>query len=129
MPGSSKMLNSYKNYCSILFQLILLILFATIWAFISGWLGFKSALLGGLAWIIPSSYFIWKSHQAKSLYDTKKILKCFFISETIKILLSFGIIALILLTCVIDKIAFLSSYIIVILISALISFWRGIEKW
>jgi len=112
----------------ILFQLILLIIVAIIWAFISGWLGFKSALLGGISWIIPSLYFIWKTHQAKTLYDTQKILKCFFISEMVKMLLSFGMMALILLTCVIDKTTFLSSYIAMILISVLISFWHGTKK-
>ena len=118
----------FKKYNLILFQLILLIIVAIIWAFISGWLGFKSALLGGISWIIPSLYFIWKSHQAKSIYDAKKILKCFFISEMVKMLLSFGMMALILLTCVIDKTTFLSSYIAMILISVLISFWHGTKK-
>ena len=92
---------------------------------IGGWLGFKSTLLGGSAWLIPNLYFLWKMPQIKSIFDNAKMLKHFFYSEALKLLLSFGMIILILLTCSLDRRIFLGGYAAMILVSFLTFFKCG----
>ena len=115
------MSHKYKHSLIIkqLFLLGVFVLFALGFVFIRGWFGFKSVLLGGSAWFIPGLYFLWKMQEVNSAFDNKKMLKTFFLSEMIKLSLSFGMVALILLTCVVDRIGFLSGYIVMMLISFL----------
>ncbi|MBU0744968.1 MAG: ATP synthase subunit I [Gammaproteobacteria bacterium] len=112
----------------IFMQIILLCVISLVFVFMKGMLGFKSVLLGGGAWIIPSLYFVYRLRRVKVTYDMKKILKIFLLSESVKLLLSFSIIALILLTCTIDGISFLSGYMFMALISLLPPFFCGIKN-
>ncbi len=61
-----------------------------------GWLAFgnlvaKSLLLGGLICILPGWYFIDRVFRITGAQNTAKIVKRFYHSEVIKILLSIGL--------------------------------------
>lgn len=121
-------LKQNHNALFILLQLFALTIMALIFAFINGWLGFKSVILGGSAWIIPNLYFICKMQQKKIAYKHYELLKVFFLYEAIKLLLSFSIILLILALFTINKLGFLSGYVIIILTSFLMPQWYGVKK-
>lgn len=118
----------YRYFYLILLQVILLSSTAFGFTFIHGWMGFKSVLLGGSAWFIPSTHFLWRIQKIKLTFGDIKLLKYFFSSEIIKLLLSFGMVTLILLTCYVDKESFLSGYIIMVLISLIIPLRYGMKK-
>ncbi len=109
----------FRRYFLNLWQLFLLGAIAVIFIFTKGWLGFKSVFLGGSSWVIPQLYFLWKMQQVKIIFDSKKMLKIFFLSEATKLLLSFGMIATIFLISDVDKIIFLGGYIFMTLVSFL----------
>lgn len=115
-----------KNYNLILLQLIL---FGTASSCIllTGWCEIKSILLGGSAWFIPGLYFLWKMQRISLDFDNKKMVKHFFLSESVKLLLSFVIIILVLLVCDIDRKSFLSGYISMILISFVVPLKSGVK--
>lgn len=94
-----------------LLQFTLLSIVAIIFVLVNGWLGLKSTLLGGIAWIIPSLYFSWKLHKIKTLFDSKEMLKSFLWGEATKMLLSFMIIICFITLFTVDKPAFLSGFV------------------
>ena len=100
-------------------QLILLGVIALVFIFISGWFGAKSVLLGGGAWVIPYLYFNWRMSRVKTIFDMQTMLKGFLLNEAVKLLLSFGIVILILLTLAIDTKGFLVGYVAMVLLSSL----------
>lgn len=120
------MMNKYKKYLLILLQFLLLAVIALIAAFINGWIGFKSVLLGGVAWIIPTVYFMWRLHR-KTLYNSQEMLGYFLLSEVVKLFLSFGIIVLVLSLCTVNRISFLIGYITMILASSMF-LRRGVKN-
>lgn len=99
------------GYKLIILQLILLIVVGMLFGVLDTWNNFPSAILGGLAWIIPNIYFVFKVFKNKNNTDASSIAKNFIIGESVKLLLSVILIILIVLLIPITKIAFLSGYI------------------
>ena len=118
----------FKKHVSSLWQLVLFGIVASGFVFIKGWFGFASFLLGGSAWFIPSLYFLRKIRQIRVTFDSQKMLKGFFYSEVIKLLLSFSMVTLIFLTCNIDRMSFLSGYIFMVAVSFLTSLGLGVKN-
>lgn len=108
----------HKKYYIVLIQLFLLSITATIFIFIAGWMGFRSVFLGGIAWIIPTVFFLWRLRRRCS-YNAQEIVGYFFVSEAIKLLLSFILVIFILLMYSVDKVSFLVGYITMILTSSI----------
>lgn len=110
---------------SVGWQLFLFSFIATGFALIKGWSSFQSVLLGGGSWFIPEWYFLKRRQKVKSIFNDKEMLKAFFLSEFIKLVVSFGLIILLVLTCKIDRKSFLSGYGAMILIALLVSIGYG----
>jgi F0F1-type ATP synthase assembly protein I len=117
----------FKNHTN-LWQLVLLGAVATSFIFVKSWLSFKSFFLGSSSWIIPQIYFLWKMRQIKVILNSKKMLNFFFLGEIVKLLLSFGMIAVIFLLVDVDGIIFLSGYAFMIIASFLMLIKIGAKK-
>lgn len=116
----------FEKSNSLWLQFLLLGVIAVIFIFFRGLIGFWSILMGGVAWIVPNLYFIWRAH--KTLYDSQKMLSYFLLSELIKLTLSFVMIGLILSICAVDRVSFLVGYAAMIVTSFLIFFKRGVKN-
>ncbi|MDR1057089.1 MAG: ATP synthase subunit I [Coxiellaceae bacterium] len=103
----------------VLGQLIFLGIVTLVFIFISGWSSAQSVLLGGSAWIIPHWYFVWKVGRIKTIFNVRRMLKSFLFNELMKLILSFSIIILVLLTLSIDMIGFIVGYFAMVLLSSL----------
>ena len=57
--------------------------------------------------------------RVKTIFDMQTMLKGFLLNEAVKLLLSFGIVILILLTLAIDTKGFLVGYVAMVLLSSL----------
>ena len=105
-----------KKHNRVLLQIGALSLTALICTMTNGWLGIKSVLLGGISWMAPHLYFKQRMRKINMVFDIQKMLKWFFINQALKFILSFGMIVLIISTCLVDKKGFLVGYAVVILI-------------
>ncbi len=106
-----------KKYYLILWQLILLAVIAAGFYFIQGWIGVKSVWFGGVAWLLPSWYFIWGMKLEKFRTDGKKMMRLFILNEVIKWILSLLIITVVLVLFNVEALSFLAGYISIILTS------------
>ena len=121
-PGTK---NKCKDLISVGWQLFLFSFIAAGFALFKGWSSFQSVLLGGGSWFIPEWNFVRRRQKVKSIFNDKEMLKTFFLGEIIKLVVSFSLVILIVLTCKIDKKSFLSGYGAIILIALLVSFGYG----
>lgn len=112
----------------VVLQLACLALVAPILFFVSGWFGVRSFLLGASSWIIPSQYFGWQLHRISTIFDHQRILRSFFLSEAIKLGLSFSMITLILLIAEIRRLEFLIGYVAMIASSLFITLAYEIKR-
>jgi ATP synthase protein I len=110
------------GYKLIILQLILLSIVIGIFGFANNWLGAFSSLLGGVAWIIPSLYFVRKLFNSKKNKDSQALAKAFIIGEGVKLLLSIGLAALTIIFLNVSTGAFLSGYTAAIAASFLMPF-------
>ena len=101
-------------FCQVI---ILLLLSGGFGGFLGGNAGI-SALLGGLAWILPSFYFTRRVFVAMRKGEPRYMLKEFFVAEFYKLFFSAVLIVLILKLFSVVAIPFISGYII-----ALFSCW------
>lgn len=113
------------KYLLIFLQFTLVAIVAIICALIKGWIGLKSAILGGVAWTLPSVYFVWNQYRTRALFDTKNIVKHFFLGGAIKMLLCIITIMLILSTTIVNSALFLAGFATAVFSSALAPFWQA----
>lgn len=115
---------SEKNY-RIVFKIIylqlgILLSVAVLWFFLKNTQTCYSALLGGLAWLLPSWFFIRKFFKRAETRSLQEITKDFFLSELIKFLLATALIILFLKIFPVNLVAFLSGFIGVVVASLLL---------
>ncbi len=77
-----------------------------------------SALLGGVAIVLPSSYFAYRLFRITSARAARKIVRAFYVGEVTKILLSAVLAAVFVRFLHVDVIPFLVGF-----IAALVGFW------
>lgn len=84
--GLSRMLKF--NYKTIGIELFIIFVFATIWFYFSGIFAFLSVFCGGLCWMIPNTYFIYRSRAIAHPKNAKNMLRDFLVSEVLKLVIS-----------------------------------------
>jgi ATP synthase protein I len=75
----------------------------------------KSALLGGLVYIIPNAYFAIKLFQYQGARAAKQIVNGFYKGEALKIILSMLLFTLVFVFCKVTPLPFFASYIVVLM--------------
>jgi F0F1-type ATP synthase assembly protein I len=103
--------------CLLLYQSIVLIIVAAIFSIVNIQAGF-SALLGGIAWSLPSFYFTKRVFRAIANASPQGKLTSFYLAEIYKYLCSAVLIILMVKLLSIVAIPFISGYIV-----ALFSYW------
>ena len=101
----------------LLLNFAVILIVTAIFGFLGGAIYAKSALLGVLAWTLPSIYFVkrWFSFQPKSIHN---VLCRLYLFELLKLLLSAVLIVLIVQWISISLLPFLIGYIV-----SIVSFW------
>jgi F0F1-type ATP synthase assembly protein I len=121
-------LNMLVKYHRAWLELVLLGIIAFGTMFFKGLPGLVSVILGGSCWFVPSQYFFQKLKKVPKTADNKKLLEIFFVSETIKLVSSIGLMVFILLIYKIDRLSFLGGYVFMIVTSFLLSLKSGVKK-
>lgn len=106
-----------KAYGLLGLQLIAVIVLALCWGF-AGTRSTTSALLGGLACILPNFYFAYRFFTSFHSRDIKKILKAFYWGECIKLLLSASLVIIIISEIKVNILPFFTGF-----IGAHIGYW------
>lgn len=91
-------------------QMILVIVVACCWLFNQEKIAFWSALLGGLAWIAPSIYFVIRCMKVQFILQPQKLMRRFFRAEFVKFLLSGALIILFVSIFAVQPIPFLTGF-------------------
>ena len=101
----------------ILSQVFIVIAIGIVAWFFVGTRGGLSALLGGIAWMLPNTYFMHKLFVSRKARTGTQIVKDFYVGELIKLLLSGFLIALAVKFLPIEVLPFFVGFIITLLIS------------
>jgi len=90
MQLTNKILSPTRNQALriVYLQLLIIILVAIIWLYSSGKPAALSVLLGGIAWLIPTYFFIKKVFTSRQSRSASKITSDFFLAEVLKLFLS-----------------------------------------
>ena len=81
--------NKFSNITLIIWmQFFLVMLFAVIAFFYAGTKSAASFFLGGIAWIIPSSFFVYQVFKKPNVRKLQTIIKDFYLGEIGKLVLS-----------------------------------------
>jgi len=112
------------DYKTIIIEIIAITSFALAWGHFSNRYALFSAICGGMCWLLPSAYFLYRKTIILVPQNAKNMAQHFFAAEAIKLVLS----AILVILCVkfFTKIMmppFLNGYIIAVFIG-LISFNR-----
>ena len=116
--------NAFSTVWKILYaQFFALLLTPLLFWGISGWQAVLSPLLGGgIAWL-PNLYFAYKIYLARYA-DAKSILQAFYAAESIKLVLTVALFAMVLQMAGIDFLALLIGYVTVLSV-----FWLALLLW
>jgi len=96
-------------------QLGITVVLAVFCALSFGYIAAYSALLGGLAFVIPNVLFASKLFQYQGARSARQIVSSFYKGEALKLVLSALIFTAVFVLCRITPLAFFSSYIIVLM--------------
>lgn len=94
----------------IILQCLAVLIIAFAWGFM-GFASMTSALLGGVASIVPSLYFAWRFFASGKASEPHKIVAAFYRSELVKLLLSVVLVLGILSMVRVQMPAFLTGFI------------------
>lgn len=101
-------------------ELLIILSFAVIWYYFSGIFAFFSVFCGSMCWMIPNTYFIYRSIIIAHPKNAKNMLRDFLISEALKLVLSAVLIAVSLkFFTKIIMLPFLNGYIIAVFMGLL----------
>lgn len=98
-------------------QAVFVIIIALCWS-VEGIFGVSSALLGGLAGVLPSFYFAKRFFATTSARAPKKIIKSFYLGEITKLLFSAVLVLLIILFIPVAIAPFITGF-----VGAQFGFW------
>ncbi len=98
-----------------LMQLALSFIFAGLCAIMASINAGKSALLGGLACIVPNAYFAYKLFTYQGARAARQIVNSFYKGEALKIILSILLFTLVFTSCTITPWAFFAAYILILM--------------
>lgn len=76
------------GYKTVSIELCVILVFAIIWFYFAGFFAFLSVLCGGVCWMIPNTYFIYRSRTIARPKNAKNMLRDFLVSEALKLGLS-----------------------------------------
>ena len=115
MPGLAIKKEAYQI---IYWQLILIVGLALVLFLLQGMKSGLSALLGGLAYWLPTLLFVWRVFARATVRAAKQFLISFIAGEGIKLLLSAGLFVLIVKNMPVDLLSVLAGF-----IGAVVAFW------
>ena len=76
------------NYRSLGVEFSIILIFAIIWFYFAGFFACLSVLCGSMCWLIPNTYFVYKSTVITHPKNAKNMLRGFLVSEALKLILS-----------------------------------------
>lgn len=127
----TQFLHTLKTYRLICIQIGVVFLLAMVWLITKDLNSGLLTIFGGLAWIIPSLYFLHKIIKALQSKVPSKMFVAFYVSELIKFILSATIIVLFLKfypTELFKVLPFMSGLIGAVLSSMLMPFLYGLKN-
>lgn len=104
-------------------QVLVALLVTSSYGLVDGWRAMLSPLLGGVVAIVPNLYFAYKTYLAR-IREPQGILRAFYTGETIKLLLTGALFALVIQIPGISFLALLASYAAVLSV-----FWFALLLW
>lgn len=112
-------MNSQRNKQGILrlwvVQFCFLVAYSVLYGLFLSGNAAKSALLGGLVYLIPNAYFAIKLFKYQGARAARQIVNSFYKGEALKIGLSVFLFTAVFIWCKITPLAFFSSYVLVLM--------------
>jgi ATP synthase protein I len=107
--------NAYKL---VFWQFIVIAGLALILLLLQGMKSSLSALLGGMAYVLPNFMFVWRVYARNSVQEAKRFLVAFVVGESSKLFISAALFVLIVKFLPVNLLAVLGGY-----IAAIFAFW------
>jgi len=105
-----------------IFEIIAVFVFMLLWQYLAGFHALLSVFCGGLAWILPQFYFIWRSRVVLHPKNINNMLGSFFAHEAIKLIFSAILVILSVKFLKIMMLPFINGYIIAVFIGTFTSY-------
>lgn len=116
--------NQFSTVGRVLYaQVLMAALVASGFLWVGGWESAISPLLGGCIALLPNCYFAYKIYLARNL-EAQGVVKAFYTGETVKLILTAALFAMVLQIQSVDFLTLLIGYVAVLSV-----FWFALFYW